>query len=89
MKVLVLNSGSSSIKYQLFDMGDQSALATGLVAQIGEPESQVRQRSASPDGEKEIVREVSIRDHREGFDQIVETHDCLAGEVISVKYNHW
>ena len=71
MKVLVLNSGSSSIKYQLFDMGDQSALATGLVAQIGEPESQVRQRSASPDGEKEIVREFSIRDHREGFDQIV------------------
>jgi acetate kinase len=71
VKVLVLNSGSSSIKYQLFDMGDQSALATGLVAQIGEPESQVRQRSASPDGEKEIVREVSIRDHREGFDQIV------------------
>ena len=36
MKVLVLNSGSSSIKYQLFDMGDRSALATGVVAQIGE-----------------------------------------------------
>ncbi len=50
MKVLVLNSGSSSIKYQLFEMDDQSALATGLVAQIGEPESQVRQRSASPAG---------------------------------------
>ncbi len=71
MKVLVLNSGSSSIKYQLFEMGDRSALATGLVAQIGEPESEIRQRSASPDGEREIVREICIRDHREGFDQII------------------
>ena len=79
MKVLVLNSGSSSIKYQLFEMEDRSALATGQVAQIGEPESQVRQRSASPDGEREIVREVPIGDHREGFDQI--TAALAEGEV--------
>jgi acetate kinase len=79
VKVLVLNSGSSSIKYQLFEMGDRSALATGQVAQIGEPESQVRQRSASPNGEREIVREVPIRDHREGFDQIIAA--LAEGEV--------
>ncbi len=30
MKVLVVNSGSSSIKYQLFDMTDESVLAKGL-----------------------------------------------------------
>lgn len=35
MKVLVLNSGSSSVKYQLFDMRDQSILAKGLVQRIG------------------------------------------------------
>ena len=79
MKVLVLNSGSSSIKYQLFEMGDRSALATGLVAQIGEPESEIRQRSASPDGESEIAREICIRDHREGFDQIIAA--LAEGEV--------
>ncbi|MBU4119920.1 MAG: hypothetical protein KJ555_14295, partial [Proteobacteria bacterium] len=31
MKILVLNSGSSSIKYQLFDMRDESVLAAGSV----------------------------------------------------------
>jgi len=35
MKVLVLNSGSSSIKYQLFDMTNESVIAKGLVDKIG------------------------------------------------------
>ncbi|GAH24353.1 unnamed protein product [marine sediment metagenome] len=39
MKVLVVNSGSSSIKYQLFDMTDESVLAKGLVERIGIPDS--------------------------------------------------
>jgi acetate kinase len=33
MKVLVINSGSSSIKYQLFDMSNKTALAKGLLEQ--------------------------------------------------------
>ena len=36
MKVLVLNCGSSSIKYQLFDMADEKVLASGLAEKIGE-----------------------------------------------------
>ena len=39
MKVLVINAGSSSIKYQLFDMGDQKVLASGLLEKIGETSS--------------------------------------------------
>ena len=35
MKILVLNSGSSSLKYQLFDMADESVMAKGLVEKIG------------------------------------------------------
>lgn len=35
MKVLVVNCGSSSLKYQLFDMTDESVLAKGLVERIG------------------------------------------------------
>ena len=35
MKILVLNCGSSSVKYQLFDMTDESVLAKGLVERIG------------------------------------------------------
>src|SRR5476649_2154844 len=37
MNVLILNSGSSSIKYQLFDAREARALATGAIEKIGEP----------------------------------------------------
>lgn len=41
-RVLVLNSGSSSVKYQLLDMRDSSRLATGLVERIGEQSSRLK-----------------------------------------------
>ncbi|MGV9320589.1 acetate kinase [Streptomyces sp. NPDC003660] len=41
-RVLVLNSGSSSLKYQLLDMRDSSRLAVGLVERIGEQTSMLR-----------------------------------------------
>ncbi|MEU8655029.1 acetate kinase [Streptomyces sp. NPDC048737] len=41
-RVLVLNSGSSSVKYQLLDMSDRSRLAQGLVERIGEQTSRLR-----------------------------------------------
>ncbi|WP_455354190.1 acetate kinase [Streptomyces sp. SYSU K217416] len=40
-RVLVLNSGSSSVKYQLLDMRDHSRLAVGLVERIGEQNSRL------------------------------------------------
>ena len=36
MKILVLNAGSSSLKFQLFNMIDLSVLATGMIEQIGD-----------------------------------------------------
>ncbi|KRC95311.1 MULTISPECIES: acetate kinase [unclassified Streptomyces] len=41
-RVLVLNSGSSSVKYQLLDMRDSSRLASGLVERIGERTSRLK-----------------------------------------------
>ncbi|MEU2951319.1 acetate kinase [Streptomyces xanthochromogenes] len=41
-RVLVLNSGSSSVKYQLLDMRDASRLAVGLVERIGEETSRLK-----------------------------------------------
>ncbi|MEV5321488.1 acetate kinase [Streptomyces sp. NPDC052687] len=41
-RVLVLNSGSSSVKYQLLDMRDSSRLAVGLVERIGEETSRLK-----------------------------------------------
>ncbi len=68
MRILVLNSGSSSIRYQLFDMSGGDVLASGIVEQIGEAASRLHHRSGEE--AEEIVREVSTPDHRAGFQQI-------------------
>lgn len=50
-RVLVLNSGSSSVKYQLLDMADSTRLASGLVERIGERTSLVRHTPLASGGE--------------------------------------
>ncbi|MCY2988577.1 MAG: acetate kinase [Planctomycetota bacterium] len=50
MKILVFNAGSSSIKYQLFEMCDRTVLAAGRVERIGEPSSRLIHRGRQPDG---------------------------------------
>jgi acetate kinase len=68
MKVLVINSGSSSIKYQLFDMSNKTALAKGLLEQIGEPESCLTHQSPKAPGNKaETTRTMPVENHRAGF----------------------
>ena len=44
MKVLVLNAGSSSVKYQIFYMGNFLMIAHGILEQIGRPESRLRHK---------------------------------------------
>ena len=71
MKVLVINSGSSSIKYQLFDMRDQSVLASGLLEQIGETESRLTQVTRDAQGEMEKTeKKQAVKNHQEGFELI-------------------
>ena len=68
MKVLVINSGSSSIKYQLFDMADKRVLAWGIVEQIGESQSRLMHHTRSSENEsQEIVKDQIVNDHRRGF----------------------
>ncbi|MEZ4770871.1 MAG: acetate kinase [Caldilineales bacterium] len=66
MKILVINSGSSSIKYQCFDMARQSVLATGLVERIGEPAGRLIHR---PAGKPAVERDAVIATHRDGLAQ--------------------
>ncbi len=49
MKVLVINCGSSSLKYQLFNMEDHTVLAKGLVERIGLASGMLKHRSANKD----------------------------------------
>lgn len=60
MIVLVINSGSSSLKYQLFDMEQESLLAKGLVERIGLSGSLLTHR---PQGKNDVVVETDIPDH--------------------------
>jgi acetate kinase len=70
-KILVVNSGSSSIKYRLFGAGDFSVLASGIVEKIGESGSRLQHRWKNHSGKfDEISHPLPISNHREGFQHI-------------------
>ena len=72
MRILVLNSGSSSIKYKLFDMKDRSTLASGLVERIGEETSSLKHQARNAQGRMaETCKTGRVSDHREGMKRIV------------------
>jgi acetate kinase len=71
MKVLVLNCGSSSIKYQLFNMADEAdVLAKGLLERVGMDNSILSHQSKGKDKIKTVQ---PIADHTEGINLILET----------------
>lgn len=69
MKVLVVNSGSSSIKYQLFNMTDESVLAKGLVERIGISDSIINHY---PSGKNPVITHQDIPNHRVGIKLMME-----------------
>ena len=71
--ILVINSGSSSIKYRFFEVGTYSVIATGLIEKIGETESRLRHGWLNKENRfEEIVETQYIPDHNKGFDWIVD-----------------
>ena len=73
MKILVVNCGSSSIKYKLFDAGHRRVMASGLAEKIGETGSILTHRHMTAAGkEKKHVEKNRIADHREGLQRIVD-----------------
>ncbi len=68
MKILVLNCGSSSIKYKLFDMDRNLVMAQGGIEKIGLPGSFLK--LTAPNGEKVILEE-SIPEHTKGIEFII------------------
>ncbi|WP_439185335.1 acetate/propionate family kinase [Carboxylicivirga taeanensis] len=81
MKILVLNCGSSSIKYQLFNMADNDwfVLAAGGVEKIGLKGSFLKHQK---EGNEKVLLEGEILDHQTGIDYILgvlvsERHGCI------------
>lgn len=69
MKILVLNCGSSSVKYKLIDSTSKEVLAEGGVEKIGLEDSFLKFKR--PDGSKETIT-VSMPDHKEAIKQITK-----------------
>ncbi len=68
MNILVLNSGSSSVKYKLFDMKAETVRAAGLVEQVGERESRITHRwSTSGNYYDKRVTQQPVADHRQAL----------------------
>jgi len=81
MKILVLNCGSSSIKYQLFNMTDRSVIAKGGVEKLGMKGSFLKH--IRQDGQV-VVFEGEILDHKIGIEYILgvltnEKYGCMKG----------
>ena len=70
MKILVLNCGSSSIKYKLFDMESKEVLAQGGVEKLGLKDSFLK--FVLPNGEKKVI-EKDLPEHTIGVELILQT----------------
>ncbi|MDD4047746.1 MAG: acetate kinase, partial [Clostridia bacterium] len=68
MKVLVINCGSSSLKYQLFDMLNEKVMAKGLVERIGLSGSTLTHRF----GEEKYVKKTEIPNHEKAVSLVFE-----------------
>ena len=68
MKIIVINCGSSSIKYQLFEMDTHDVLAKGVVEKIGLHGSFIK--NERNDGDK-LFLEGDIYDHQAGIEYVL------------------
>ncbi|MGB9927121.1 MAG: acetate/propionate family kinase [Methanosarcina sp.] len=69
MKVLVINAGSSSLKYQLIDMTTESPLAIGLCERIGIDNSIITQKRF--DGKK-LEKQTDLPTHKDALEEVVQ-----------------
>lgn len=79
MKILVINAGSSTLKFQLINMEDKSVLAKGNVEKINEEGSFLRYKANG----KELIINQNFSNHAEGLKKVLET--LTDGEVGVIK----
>ena len=70
MNVFVINSGSSSIKYQLIKMPAATVVCAGLIDRIGLPESEIHHKVYRTEGEQSIKEKLAIPDHAFGLTEV-------------------
>ncbi len=80
MKILVINAGSSSLKYQLIDMDTEKVLAKGLCERIGIDGSRLNH---TPDGGEKQVIEKNMKDHSDAIKMVLDALTDANYGVIS------
>lgn len=82
MKILVINCGSSSLKYQILDMTNEILLCKGLAEKIGIAGSTITHEKI---GDNKLVLECSMKDHKDAIEQVLEViRDKVYGVVKSM-----
>ena len=72
MNIFVINSGSSSIKYQLFNMPDPNPICSGLVERIGLEDSIITHKIFTG-AEPQVIREtIQLKDHEQGLNEVTK-----------------
>lgn len=69
MKILVINTGSSSLKYQLIDMQNEAVLAKGLCDRIGIDNSYIKHTKTGSDT---IIIDTELRNHKDAIKQVMD-----------------
>ncbi|MBE6827477.1 MAG: acetate kinase [Ruminococcaceae bacterium] len=82
MKILVINAGSSSLKYQLFDMENEAVLAKGICEQIGNDNSKFTHKVPA-DENKNIKEHIAIENHGDAIQLVLDTLVSAENGVIS------
>ncbi len=86
MNVLVINAGSSSIKYQLLNMDNEAVMASGVVERIGEKKGVLSHKKFSTDGKEEKTSlKQEISDHRAGMHLVIDMITSKKTGVITSK----
>jgi len=81
MPILLLNAGSSSIKYQVIDAEDESVLATGLIERIGEPVSKITHKTQG----EEFTADEPYANHTEALRALVGMFDAHGPRLANVQ----
>ncbi len=85
MKILVLNSGSSSLKYQLIDSETEEVLAKGLAERIGGAGGDIGKVTHQTTGKDKVSIDVRMDDHAQAIDHVFALlTDPTSGAVKSV-----
>ncbi|WP_297089528.1 acetate kinase [uncultured Draconibacterium sp.] len=72
MNILVINAGSSSIKYQLIDMNTELPLSSGIVERIGLEMGVIKHKTFTSGAEEKTIEEFPIPDHGVGLKRVSE-----------------